>query len=150
MQGSKPSCSRAYLCSSTLSSQRTLHLCVLPAQLQSQTHESESVHPSAMSDSLRPHGLQPSVRLLCPWDSPGKNTGVGCHFLLHGIFPTQGSNLILPHCRQIPYHLSHQGSPSGELQIPCPFRSTDSFCRAVKRGPCSGPGQEIIGSSAKP
>ena len=34
-----------------------------------------------MSDSVRPHGLQPA-RLLCPWDSPGKNTGVGCHFLL--------------------------------------------------------------------
>ena len=34
-----------------------------------------------MSDSVRPHGLQPT-RLLCPWDSPGKNTGVGCHFLL--------------------------------------------------------------------
>ena len=34
-------------------------------------------------------------RLLCPWDSPGKNTGVGCHFLLQGIFPTQGSNLSL-------------------------------------------------------
>ena len=38
--------------------------------------------------------MQPS-RLLCPWDSPGKNTGVGCHFLLQGIFPTQGSNLSL-------------------------------------------------------
>ena len=37
---------------------------------------------SVMSDSVRPHGLQPT-RLLCPWDSPGKNTGVGCHFLLH-------------------------------------------------------------------
>ena len=36
---------------------------------------------SVMSDSVRPHGLQPT-RLLCPWDSPGKNTGVGCHFLL--------------------------------------------------------------------
>ena len=34
-----------------------------------------------MSHSVRPHGLQPT-RLLCPWDSPGKNTGVGCHFLL--------------------------------------------------------------------
>ena len=34
-------------------------------------------------------------RLLCPWDSPGKNTGVGCHFLLQGSFPTQGSNLHL-------------------------------------------------------
>ena len=44
-------------------------------------------------------------------DSPGKNTGVGCHFLLQGIFPTQGSNPGLLHCRQILYHLSHQGSP---------------------------------------
>ena len=41
---------------------------------------------------LRPHGLQPS-RLLCPWNFPGKNTGVVCHFLLQGIFLTQGSNL---------------------------------------------------------
>ena len=39
-------------------------------------------------------------RLLCPGDSPGKNTGVGCHFLLQGIFPTQGSNPGLPHWRQ--------------------------------------------------
>ena len=37
-----------------------------------------------------------STRLLCPWDFPGKNTGVGCHFLLQGIFPTQGSSLSLP------------------------------------------------------
>ena len=44
-----------------------------------------------MSSSLPPSGLQPT-RLLCPWDSPGKNNGVGYHFLLHGIFPTQGSN----------------------------------------------------------
>ena len=47
-----------------------------------------------MSDSVRHHGLQPT-RLLCPWDSPGKNTGVGCHALLQGIFPTQRSNLCL-------------------------------------------------------
>ena len=63
---------------------------------------------SVVSDSLRSHGLQPP-RLLCPWDSPGKNTGVGCHALLQGIFPTQGSNPGLPHCRQI---LSHRGSPT--------------------------------------
>ena len=44
--------------------------------------------------------------LLCPWESAGKNTGVGCHFLLQGIFPTQGLN---PH-RRLLYHLSHQGS----------------------------------------
>ena len=50
-------------------------------------------------------------RLLCPWKSPGKNTGVGSHSLLQGIFPTQGSNLGLLHCRQILYCLTHQGSP---------------------------------------
>ena len=44
-------------------------------------------------------------------DSPGKNTGVGCQALLQGIFPTQGSNPGLLHCRQILYHLSHQRSP---------------------------------------
>ena len=43
------------------------------------------------------HGLEPPPRLLCPWDFPGKNTGAGCHFLLQGIFPTQGSNLCLLH-----------------------------------------------------
>ena len=54
-------------------------------------------------------GLKPT-RLLCPWDSPGKNTGVCCHNLLQGVFPSQGLNLGLPHCRQILYHLSHQCS----------------------------------------
>ena len=44
-----------------------------------------------------------ACRLLCPWDSPGKNTVVGCHFLFQGIFPTQGSNQGLPHCRQMLY-----------------------------------------------
>ena len=64
-----------------------------------------------MSDSLRPRVLYPA-RLLCPWGSPGKNTGMGCHFLLHGIFLTQGSNPCLLHCRRILYHLSHLESPS--------------------------------------
>ena len=50
-------------------------------------------------------------RLLRPWDFPGKSTGVGCHFLLQGIFLTQGSNPGLLHCRQMIYPLSHQGSP---------------------------------------
>ena len=54
-----------------------------------------------------PHGLQPT-RLLCPWNSLGKNTGVGC--LLQGIFTTQESNLDLLHCRQILYHLSYQAN----------------------------------------
>ena len=48
-------------------------------------------------------------------NSPGKNTGVGGHSLLQGIFPTQESNLGLPHCRQILYHRSHQGSPLSSL-----------------------------------
>ena len=60
-----------------------------------------------MSDSLQPHGLLP-IRLLRPWDFPGKGIGVGCHFLLQGIFLTQGSNLGLPHCRQMLYRLSHR------------------------------------------
>ena len=46
-----------------------------------------------------------------PWNSPGQNTGVGSRSLLQGIFPTQGSNLGLPHCRQIFYPMNHQGSP---------------------------------------
>ena len=47
------------------------------------------VSRSVVSDSMRPHGLEPT-RPLCPWDSPGKSTGVDCHALLQGIFPTQG------------------------------------------------------------
>ena len=50
------------------------------------------------------------TRLLRPWDFLGKSTGVGCHFLLQGFFPTQGSNPGLPHCRQMLYRLSHQRS----------------------------------------
>ena len=64
---------------------------------------------SVVSHSLRPHGLQPT-RLLCPWDSPGKNTGVGCHALFQGIFPTQQLNGGLLNCRRILYQLSYQGS----------------------------------------
>ena len=51
-----------------------------------------------------PHGLQPT-RLLCPWNSPGKSTGLGCHFLLQGTEP--GSSVLTADL----YHLSHQGSP---------------------------------------
>ena len=58
-----------------------------------------------MSDSLWHHGLY------SPWKSPGQNTGVGSLSLLQGIFPTQGLNPGLPHCRQILYQLSHKGSP---------------------------------------
>ena len=71
---------------------------------------------SLSCDSLRPHGLQPP-RLLLPWDLPGKSTGVGCHFLLQGIFPTQGLNLDLLHCRQSLYHLGHLESPREQCSI---------------------------------
>ena len=64
-----------------------------------------------MSDCLWPHhGLLPA-RLLYPWDSPGKNTGVGCHALLQEIFLTQEWNPGLLPWRQILYQLSYQGSP---------------------------------------
>ena len=64
---------------------------------------------SVVSDALWHRGLQPT-RLLCPWGFPGKNTGVGCHSLLQGIFPTQELNPALLHSRQILSCLSHQGS----------------------------------------
>ena len=51
-----------------------------------------------------------AASFLHPWNSPGKNTGVGCHFLLQGIFPTQGLNLGLLHCKQTLYHLCHHRS----------------------------------------
>ena len=68
------------------------------------------------------------TRLLRPWDFLGKSTGVGCHFLLQGIFPTQGSNPGLLHCRQTLYRLSHQGSPKrgmGSPQMPLDFTSSE-------------------------
>ena len=58
-------------------------------------------------------GLQPT-KLLHPWDSPGKNTGVGCHFLLQGIFSIQGLNPGLPHCRQMLLTSAPPGKPWSE------------------------------------
>ena len=60
---------------------------------------------SVVSNSLQPCGLY------SPWNSPGQNTGVGSLSLLQEIVPTQGSDPGVPHCRQILYQLSHQGSP---------------------------------------
>ena len=62
------------------------------------------VEHSVVSDSLQPHGLY------SPWNSLALKTGVGSLSLLQGIFPTQGSNPGLPHCRQILYQLSHKTS----------------------------------------
>ena len=65
----------------------------------------DSESRSVVSDCLWPHGLY------SPWNSPGQNTGVGSLSLLQGIFPTQGSNSGLLHCRHILYQLSHRESP---------------------------------------
>ena len=90
---------------------------------------------SIVSSSLRLHRLQPA-RLLCPWNSSGKNSGVCCHFLLQGTFPTQESNQGLPHSGQILYRLSHLGSlygpglPSDEKKkmISCLSSWCSDFC----------------------
>ena len=69
---------------------------------------------SVVSDSLQPRGLQPA-RLLCPWDAPGKNTGVGCHALLQGIFLIQGLNsdpLCLLHWQAGSLPLASPGKPT--------------------------------------
>ena len=71
----------------------------------SSSSSSSRLFRSVMSNSLWSHGPY------SPWNCPGQNTAVGCHFLLQGNFPTQGSNPCLPHCTQILYQLSHQGSP---------------------------------------
>ena len=70
---------------------------------------------SVVSDSLRPRGLQPAS-LFCPWGYPHKNTGVGCHFLLQGIFPTQRLNPCLQqllHWRADSLPLAPPGKPIG-------------------------------------
>ena len=88
----------------------------------------KSVSYSVVLDSLRPNGLWPA-KLLCLWISPGKNIGIGCLFLLQGIFPTQGSNPGLPHCRRILYQMSHKGSPRILVWVAYPFSSGSSWPR---------------------
>ena len=68
-------------------------------------------------------------------DSPGRNTGEGCHALLQRIFPTQASNPGLSHCRQILYQLSHQGSPRILGWVAWPFSSRSSQSRNQTRSP---------------
>ena len=96
-------------------------------QFAQQLPESES--HSVEYHSLQPHGLYSS------WNSPGQNTGVGSCSLLHGIFPTQGSNPDLPHCRWILYQLSHQGSPRILEWVAYPF-SRSSRSRTQTRVYC--------------
>ena len=76
-----------------------------------------------VSDSLQPHGLY------SPWNSPGQNTGVGSHSLLQGIFPTQGLNSGLLHCRWILYQWSQQQSQRILEWVAYPFSSRSSLPR---------------------
>ena len=69
-----------------------------------------------MLDSLQSYGLEPT-RLLHPWDSLSKNTAVGYHALLQGIFPIQGLNPGFLYCRQVLYFMSHQRTPPPHLKF---------------------------------
>ena len=91
-----------------------------------------------MSDSLQLHGLWPT-RLLCPWTFPGKSTGMGCHFLLQGIFSSQGSKLRLLHCRQTLYRLSHCQASVQFSSVP---QSCPTLCDPMD---CSLPGSSVHG-----
>ena len=88
----------------------------------------ESKSLSVVSDSLRPHGLY------SPWNSPGQNTAVVS--LSQGIFPIQGSNPALLHCRQILNQLSHKGSPRILEWVAYPFSSGSSRPRNQTGGSC--------------
>ena len=83
----------------------------------------ESESHRVVPNSLQPHGLYSL------WNSPGQNTGVGSVCLLQGIFPDQGSNPGLPHCRWILYQLSHKGSPRILEWAAYPFSSRSSWPR---------------------
>ena len=81
------------------------------------------------------HGLRPT-RLLCPWHLPGKNTGVGCHFLLQGIFLIQGSNLYLLcllHCQMDSLLLRHLGSPAAAAAKS--LQSCPTLCDPIDSSP---------------
>ena len=85
---------------------------------------------SVTSNSLQPHGLY------SPWNSPDQNAGADSLSLLQGIFTTQGSNPGLPHCGQMPYQLSHQGSPRILEWVAYPFSRGSSRPRDQIRVSC--------------
>ena len=74
---------------------------------------------SVVSDSLRPHGLLPT-RLLCPWISPGRNTGVNCHSLLQRIFLMEGIKPASPALQAVSLQSKLQGSYKGKCLYYCP------------------------------
>ena len=85
---------------------------------------------------LQPHGLQPT-RLLCPWDSPGKNTGVGCHFVFQGVFQTHGSNPSLLHWEVNSLPLSCLGSPFISYVVPLSISLRVNISRTVCNENCT-------------
>ena len=92
---------------------------------------------------------------LCPRDSPGKNTGVGSHSLLHGIFQTLGSNPGLPHCRQILHCLSPQGRTRSRRvwNLPCRLWREPWFCLlcvSVETGICCQDRETLSQEEAAP
>ena len=107
-------------------SQSRIPSVIMEAMAMYHFHSFACVHAkllSVMSNSLQPYGLQP-IRLLCPWNSPGKNPGVGCPFLLQGIFLTQASN---PHLlRWQADSLEPPGNPSFLPSAPV-YRLFQSF-----------------------
>ena len=91
-------------------------------------HLSHQGSPCLQKEEVKESEVAQSCPTLCnpmdspctnlhPWDFLGKSTGMGCHFLLQGIFLTQGSNPGLPHCRQMLYRLSHQGSSKPDSNL---------------------------------
>ena len=104
-------------------------------------HDIGSPEPLSGPTLCCSHVLSRSVeptRLLHPWDFPGKNTGMGCHFLLSGIFLTQGSNprlLSLPSCRQILHHWGFPGGTCGkEPACQCRRQGFDPWVRQFPGG----------------
>ena len=82
------------------------------------------------SDSLQPYGMQ-STRLLCSWDSPGKNIEAGCHALLQGIFLTQGWNLCLLHQQAGSLPLVPPGKPKRLAQFSSITQSCPALCNPM-------------------
>ena len=93
---------------------------------------SKCVSCSVVSNSSPPYGLWSVHQALCPWNSQGKNTGVGSHFLLQGIFPSQGFNPSLLKCRWIFFHLSHQRRSHLLLKELCILSLCPSKARTYK------------------
>ena len=91
-----------------------------------------------MSDSSRQHGLWPA-RILCPWDSPGKNTGVGCRALFQGIFPSQGLNQI-----------SYVSCIADRLGFPHNSVDKASACNVGDLGSISGLGSSLGAGNGSP